>query len=142
MIVWQTSRRKSICSPKAGLNRQQHYHRDSVDKFGVSAILVLECNETNSFSYYKGSHESTYNGGIDHLNLSEDNLTTIIQVKKDHIIFFAGNLVHGGGPSQQTVGSECNRTEVERAVKSIGHPKRDIILGKNNTMVATATRRA
>lgn len=81
----------------AGLDTEQHLHRDSFD-FGLSVVLVLECHEKYSFRYVRGSHELSYNDDIKDLNISAADLETI-KVEKGNCICFASNLVHGGGAS-------------------------------------------
>jgi hypothetical protein len=79
----------------AGLDTEQHLHRDSLD-FGLSVVLVLECHETYSFRYVRGSHELSYDDDIKDFNISAADLETI-KVQKGNCICFASNLVHGGG---------------------------------------------
>lgn len=82
-----------------GLKHEQHWHRDS-DNFGLAAILVLKCcNDSYMFDFFTGSHELSYNGGVEgDLNIVETDKKRLT-AKRDHFIFFSPNLVHRGGPS-------------------------------------------
>jgi hypothetical protein len=71
----------------AGLDTEQHLHRDSLD-FGLSVVLVLECHETYSFRYVRGSHELSYDDDIKDFNISAADLETI-KVQKGNCICFA-----------------------------------------------------
>ena len=71
----------------AGLNTTQHFHRD-FEGLGLEAILVLRCNKSYSFAYFKGSHELSFNGGIEkETNVMKKDLVHL-EVPVNHYIFF------------------------------------------------------
>ena len=91
----------------AGLNTTQHFHRD-FEGLGLEAILVLRCNKSYSFAYFKGSHELSFNGGIEkETNVMKKDLVHL-EVPVNHYIFFSPSLVHGGGPSSMVSDSNEN----------------------------------
>jgi hypothetical protein len=85
----------------------QHLHCDD-EKFGLVVILVLKCNKRYPFTYVVESHELSYNGRIcAGYNVVHSDKTTI-QAPENHIICFATNLIHAGGPMSTGLGSDIN----------------------------------